>query len=154
MMTDDDLLQMLRAEERDSIAYMGGLLSEMRRRNEYYYLGLAKGELAAPTIPGRSSVVSTDVSDTVEWMLPSLLKIFAAGEDAVEFEPNGPEDVKGAQQATDYCNYLFYRRNPGFDVLYTGIKDSLIQKVGIIKVWWISESLMPVYSTSKPGLRR
>ena len=82
MMTDDDLLQMLRAEERDSIAYMGGLLSEMRRRNEYYYLGLAKGELAAPTIPGRSSVVSTDVSDTVEWMLPSLLKIFAAGEDA------------------------------------------------------------------------
>lgn len=135
-MNDAELSATIERELSDSIAYMGGKLSEMRRRNEYYYLGLAKGELAATGIPGRSSVVSTDVSDTVEWMMPSLMKIFAAGEDAVEFAPQGPEDEQMVKQATDYCNYIFYRRNPGFETLYTWIKDSLIQKVGIVKIWW------------------
>jgi hypothetical protein len=134
--SDEQLKAITDAEIRSSIAYLGGKLSEYRRRNEYYYLGLAKGELAPPTIAGRSQAVSTDVADTVEWMLPGLLKIFAAGENAVEFAPQGPEDERAAQQATDFVNYVFHRQNPGFQILYTWFKDALIQKAGIVKVWW------------------
>ena len=54
----------------------------------------------------------------------------------VVFEPHGPEDVKSAQQATDYVNYVFMRDNPGWDILYTWFTDALLQKNGIIKVWW------------------
>jgi len=133
---DPELLAITDSEMRQAIAYMGGKLSEQRRRNEYYYLGLAKGELAPPSIDGRSSVVATDVADTVEWMLPSLLKTFAATDSAVEFAPTQPQDEAAAKQATDVVNYVFHKQNPGFQLLYTWFKDALLQKVGVLKVWW------------------
>jgi hypothetical protein len=135
-MTDDELVTLVNKEKTISIAYDSGRLSEMRRRAEYYYLGEAKGELAPPEIEGRSAVVSTDVSDTIEWMLPSLLKIFTAGDNAVEFTPQRQEDEESAKQATNYINYVFYKQNPGFQILYTWFKDALLQKNGILKVWW------------------
>lgn len=134
--TDDQLRAITDAEMRASVAYMSGKLSEQRRRNEYFFLGLPKGELAPPAIEGRSQVVDTSVRDTVEWMLTSLVKMFVGGDKAVEFAPRGPEDEKSAEQATDYVNYVFYAQNPGYQLLYTAIKDALIQKNGVLKVWW------------------
>jgi hypothetical protein len=54
----------------------------------------------------------------------------------VEFEPQKQEDERKAQSATDYCNYLYFRVNNGHRITYTAFKDSLLQKVGIVKVWW------------------
>lgn len=134
--SDDELRALTDSEIRASVAYLGGKLSEQRRRNEYYYLGLPKGELAPPEIPGRSQVVDTSVRNVIEWMLPSLLKIFTSGDNAVEFTPRHPKDEAASKQATDYINYVFYQQNPGFQLLYTWFKDALIQKAGILKVWW------------------
>ena len=134
--TEEQLKAITDQEIRQSLGYMGGKLSEARRKAEYYYLGLPKGDLSPPEIEGRSSVVSTDVADTIEWMLPSLLKIFTAGDNVVEFSPQMENDEEAAKQATDYVNYVFYRQNPGFQLLYTWFKDALLQKTGILKVWW------------------
>jgi hypothetical protein len=68
------------------------------------------------------------VQDTVEWILPALLKIFTSTDQAVSFDPVQAEDVEGAQQATDSCNYVFYKQNDGFLVLYTAFKDALTVK--------------------------
>jgi hypothetical protein len=54
----------------------------------------------------------------------------------VRFEPVGPEDEAAAQQETDYVNHVFMQQNPGFMILYSFIKDALLSKVGIVKVWW------------------
>lgn len=134
--TEDQLKAITDQEIRQSLGYMGGKLSEQRRKAEYYYLGLPKGDLSPPEVEGRSTVVSTDVSDTVEWMLPALLKIFTAGDNVVEFAPQQQNDEQAAKQATDYVNYVFYRQNTGFQTLYTWFKDALLQKSGILKVWW------------------
>jgi hypothetical protein len=53
----------------------------------------------------------------------------------VRFEPVGPED-EAARQETDYVNHVFMQQNPGFMILYSFIKDALLSKVGIVKVWW------------------
>jgi hypothetical protein len=135
-MTDDELGTIVDAELRQSIAYMGGRLSEMRRKAEYYYLGEAVEDLAPPPVPDRSAVVSTDVSDAIEWTLPALMEIFTAGDDVVEFQERRPEDVAGAQQTTEVCNYVLYQQNPGWAILHDWIKDALLQKNGILKVWW------------------
>ena len=45
---------------------------------------------------GESQVVTSDVYDVVEGMLPTLLKIFTASDDAVEFQPDGEEDEEAA----------------------------------------------------------
>jgi hypothetical protein len=47
-----------------------------------------------------------------------------------------PEDEAAARQETDYVNHVFMQQNPGFMILYCFIKDALISKVGIVKVWW------------------
>jgi hypothetical protein len=147
-MTESELKAILSAEISDSIGHIGGELSEQRRKALDYYLGQPFGN----EIEGRSKVVSTDVSDTIEWILPSLLRIFTAGDDVVRYEPTGPEDDEVARQATEYANWIFNRDNPGFLILYTIMKDALLQKNGIGKVWWedAEEERREVYRQKTP----
>lgn len=134
--SEDDLKAITDQEIRNAVGYPGGKLSEARRKALYYYEGLPKGDLSPPEIEGRSTVVSTDVADTIEWMLPALLKIFTAGNNVVEFSPQNQDDEESAKLATEFINYIFYRQNPGFQILYTWFKDALLQKNGILKIWW------------------
>ena len=97
-----------------------------------YYLGEKFGN----EIDGRSEIVTTDVRDTIEYIMPSLMRIFTTHHNIAEFEPQGPEDVQMAEQATNYVNYVFNKQNNGFKVLYDVFKDALISKTGIIKHYW------------------
>lgn len=134
--TDDELLTRVDQELRQAQDYMGGKLAVQRRKALQYYMAQPEGDLAAPEIDGRSSVVSTDVSDTVEWLLPSLLKIFTASDRVVSLTPRKPGFEQAAEDATDYLNWIFSTKNDGFRCLYTMFKDALISKTGVLKVWW------------------
>ena len=68
-MTEDELRALTDSEMRRSVGYWGGKLAEQRRKAEYYYLGLPKGDLTPPEVEGRSQVVSPDVRNTIEAML-------------------------------------------------------------------------------------
>lgn len=136
-LTEDELKAITDSEIRQSIGGMsGGRLSEQRRRAEYYYLGLAKGDLSPPEIDGRSNFVDTTVRNQIEWMIPSLMKTFCSGDEVVQFTPTKPNDNENAKNATEYINYLFFKKNDGYTVLQTAIRDALLQKAGIIKIWW------------------
>jgi hypothetical protein len=134
-MTSLDLKAMLASEKADALASMASAkLAEDRSDAMDYYLGDMSRDM--PAQDGRSKAVSTDVAEAVEGMLPSLMDIFAGSDEVVRFEPVGPEDEAAAQQETDYVNHVFMQQNPGFMVLYSFVKDALLQKVGIVKVWW------------------
>jgi hypothetical protein len=135
-LTDDEVKALVDAEMRLAVGYFGGKLAQMRQRSEYYFLGEAKGDLSPPEIEGRSQVVDTTVRNTILWMKPALIKTFCAGEKVVEFTPTQDGDEDKAEQATDYCNYLFYKQNPGYQIVDTWFTDALLQKNGIVKVWW------------------
>ena len=60
---------------------------------------------------GRSKVNDRTVFETVQWIMPSMMRIFAGGENVVEFEPVGPEDEEIAEQESDYLNYMVTQRN-------------------------------------------
>ncbi|NPU12304.1 hypothetical protein HL667_21110 [Bradyrhizobium sp. 83012] len=134
-MTTSDLKSMLAAEKADALAAISAArLAEERADAMDYYLGNMKKDM--PTQEGRSRAVSTDVADTVEGLMPHLMDIFAGSDEVVRFEPVGPEDEAAAAQETDYVNHVFMQQNPGFMVLYSFIKDALLSKVGVVKVWW------------------
>lgn len=120
-MPDDDLLELLNQKEQAAAHYVHGNLGNEREASlrEYYRLPYGNEE------EGWSQIVASDVQDTVEWILPALLKTFTSTDKAVEFEPVTAADVEGAEQATDACNYVFYKQNNGFLILYTAIKDML-----------------------------
>jgi hypothetical protein len=127
-----EIVAILDRELRASSGYIGGEIVSRRKRSLEYYLGKPFGNEQE----GRSQVVSTDVSDTVESLMPSLMRIFTAGDRVFECDPVGVEDEEVAKQATDYLNYIFYKDNNGFSALYAAFKDALIQKNGILKVYW------------------
>jgi hypothetical protein len=130
-----ELKSLIAAEYSDALAANESAdLTYERARAMDYYLGRMDEEM--PALEGRSSTVSTDVSDVIEGLMPNLMDIFAGSDEVVRFEAVGPEDEDAAQQETDYVNHVFMQQNPGFMVLYTFIKDALLSKVGIVKVWW------------------
>ena len=130
--TEEELVTRIRGEITNSLGYMGDTISQQREQAMQYYYGLPFGN----EVDGRSQFVDTTVADTIEWIKPSLMRVFASGDEMVKFNPVGPEDVAMAAQATDYVNYVFTRDNPGWEILYSWFTDALLSKNGIVKVWW------------------
>lgn len=130
-----ELRAMLQSEKSDALAGMqADKLSSQRAEALRYYMGDLTKDL--PTEQGRSRAISSDVADTIDGMMPQLMDVFVGGDEIVTFNPVGPEDEDAADQESDYVNHVFMQQNPGFLILYSMIKDALLSKVGIVKVWW------------------
>lgn len=139
-LTDDALKALANLELRNAVGYFGGKLADQRRKAEVYYLGLPQLDLTPPEIDGRSTFVATVVRNTIMSMMPQLMAKFVGDEQVVEFEPAQQGDEDRAQQCTDYLNYLFMKKNNGHAICSTWFNDALLQKNGIIKVWWDTRS--------------
>jgi hypothetical protein len=131
-MDETELQGIVSGELEDAVSYIDSDVSPIRAKGTEYY----RGDPFGNEEDGRSQVVAMEVRDTVSAMLPSLMKVFFSSENVVEYVPRGPEDVAGAQQATDYANYVFSADNNGFMTTYALFKDSLVRKCGIAKYWW------------------
>ena len=131
-MAESTLQAIVKEEIHTAIGFVGGDISEDRRRAMDYYLGDPFGNEQE----GRSAVVSSDVQDTIEAVMPDLVEIFAGGDIVVRYEPENPEDEEFAKQATEYANYIWNKDNDGFGVTHDWIKDALLQKNGVIKIYW------------------
>lgn len=130
-----DVQAFVNSEKQNALAAIqAAKLMEERADSMDYYLGRMEKDMPVPE--GRSEAVSTDVADAVEGILPNLMDIFAGSDEVMCFEPVGPEDEDAAAQETDYINHVFMQQNSGFMVLYSFIKDALLSKTGIVKVWW------------------
>jgi len=131
VITDDDIRRRIEDEVTEALGY-GDELSQQRAEAMAYYYGSEMGN----EVEGRSHYVDSTVQDSIEWIKPSLMRVFASGDELVQFQPTNPNDVEGAKQATDYVNYVLQSQNNGWEILYNWFTDALLQKNGIIKVWW------------------
>jgi hypothetical protein len=130
--SEEELQNIITAEIQDAEEYIDDIISPQRALAGQYY----KGEPFGNEEEGRSQAISMDVRDTVQAMMPSIMRVFFAANNVVEFAPNGPEDVENAAQATEYVNYCLTRDNNLFNECHSTFKDALIRKNGIMKVWW------------------
>jgi hypothetical protein len=131
-MSDEKLQGILRNEIDDAVDFIDNIVSPVRARATEYY----RGEPYGDEEDGRSQVVSMDVRDTVQAIMPSLMRVFTSSDETVEFAPRSAEDVPNAMQATEYVNYIFHSDNNGFLELHSAFKDALIRKNGILKFYW------------------
>lgn len=131
-MDDIEFQSIVSGEIEQAINFHDAEFTADRIRLMDYYLGEPFGNEQE----GRSQVIATEVADTIEQIMPSLMRIFASSDETVSFVPRGPEDVQAAQQATDYCNFVFNDDNEGFLVLHNWMKDALLQKLGVVKTSW------------------
>jgi len=140
---DEELLTRLREESEGSLgAHEGALFDDIKKLNDYYH-----GRPYGDEMQGRSQFVTREVYETVESLMPYLVRVFFSSDKAAVFEPEDEDDVEAANQETEYVNWVFYRDNPGFKVGYTWLKDGLMNKVGYIKI--SRESPEPITTTYK-----
>ena len=130
---NEDLTGTVSSAIDDAVDYIVNTISPLRATAIEYYQGLPFGNEE----DGRSQVVSRDVHDTIADIMPSLMRIFFSTENVVEFVPFGKEDVKTAEQATDFINKIVLNQdNDGFTTFYNAFKDALLCKNGIVKYYW------------------
>ena len=136
VMDDSTIDSILQRHIQNSTNWMGSQISTSQARAMQFYLGLPEGELSPPGIQGRSQIVDTTVSDQIEWLMPQLMEIFFASGNIVRFSPRKPGDEAAAEQMTHLVNYIINDVNPGFQFFLDWFKNSLLNKVGVAKVWY------------------
>jgi hypothetical protein len=130
-MKEDEIQGAVKAAIEAAIDYVDTDIREDRERAQKYF----DGAVDLSHEEGRSKVVSTKVRDVVRGAKPGLMRVFLNNDKFVEFIPKSSEDVANAEQATAYTHWVFDKAG-GYNVLSNAIHDSLVKKVGIVKVWW------------------
>ncbi len=133
-MDETEVQAVVAAELTDAVNFIDLEIGNLRARATEYYFGDPFGDEEE----GRSQVVSMDVRDTVQAILPSLMRIFFSSENVVQYVPRSAEDVAMAEQATDYVRYILNEDNNGFVLFHSIFKDALVRKTGVCK-WWVDE---------------
>ena len=129
MLTDSELAKICQQEISTST---GSDLEDERSTALDYYLAEPYGD----EVEGRSQVRTTEVRDTIQSILPSLMRIFRDADNLFEFEPVGPEDVEQAEQESDRVSYAYFKQNDSFLNTASFVTDALLSKTGILKAWW------------------
>ncbi len=129
-MTDAELVAAIEQQEQAGTAH-GVLQADRLEALDRYY-----GRPMGNEVVGRSQVVARDSFDTVEWLKPQLADIFTSGEEIISFSPRSAQDVKGAEQETDYINHQITQKNNWFEIWYNWTHDALVEKNGYVKAYW------------------
>ncbi len=131
MLSDSEINAIVSAEENDALDF-DGEISDKRQ----YLLDRYNGRPFDKVPEGNSQAMTSEVADTVESMLPSLLRQFTQSKDPAIFTAETAEGDDEADQKTKYCSWVFYRDNQGVRILHDMFKDALLQYFGVVKVCW------------------
>jgi hypothetical protein len=131
-MDNNTLKGILESEIDNSLGFIETETTDERRKALQYYNREAYGN----EVEGRSSIVTGEVAEVVDGALPQLLRVFTSSDEMVRFEPKGAGDEEKAKQATEYVNWVLNHDNSGVILFHNWFKDALLQKNGIVKVYW------------------
>lgn len=128
----NQLKGILDSEIENALGFVETETTDARRKALEYY----NREPYGNEVEGRSSIVTGEVAEVVDGALPQLLRIFTSSDELVRFEPKTAGDEDKAKQATEYANWVLSHDNQGTILFHNWFKDALLQKNGVVKVYW------------------
>ena len=130
----NDALPLIADMVRDSERHADDLSKDRLRAIEYY-----QGKMVdTPADDGRSQMTTRDVRANIKKVLPSIMRTILGATEVVEFLPVGEDDEAGAEQSSDYINYVVIPETNARKAIYDAIHDALLLRNGILK-WWFEE---------------
>lgn len=136
-MDEDSFNTFVGNEIRDALGYIDSEIAPERELNYNYFMGKMDD---VPPVPNRSAVVVRVVSDYIGFMLPSLLRTMISGKKVIEYRAKGKADAQAAREATAFVNEVVLRMDNQIEnECYGWGFDALVNKVGVLKVWWEEE---------------
>jgi hypothetical protein len=157
-MNDEELLSLIGTYEKSSLGSnvstgptVGGSIKPAGQQmttleiDRYNALNAYYARPIGNEVEDRSQIVLPELRDTVEWIMPQLMRMFAAGKPC-QFDPENPEDDDQAEIETEVVNHVFMKQNPGFFILHDFFKDALLLRNGYVNTYWLKERKSSVES--------
>lgn len=122
--------QKIKALLKNCVGYDGDELASNRKGAYDYYFQRPRGD----EVPGRSTVVSGDVSSMVEGNLAEMVEPLT-GKRIAEFCAYDQQDVEQAQCESDCVHEMLFKRQNGFVEVTAAVKDALLLRNCIVKIY-------------------
>ncbi len=135
----DDVITDLGFRVEQAWQFMVSEFSQDWETAELYFSGRSD----MPTTPGRSSMVKTEVRDTIRAIMPNVMRILLHARKPVIYLPSNIKQAAFVDQQSMWITQEFYK-NGGYMQLYSAILESLKMKSGPLKCWW-QENPKPEY---------
>ena len=129
-MSDDDIQKAVNTQLRVATGWDEDDVTEARELALDYYFMRARGD----EVTGRANVISGDLSAMVDAVLSQMLAAFET-DNLVDFEADSEGDEDQAQLESDTVNHFVMKANNGYMAFLEAIKDALLERNGVIKVW-------------------
>lgn len=131
-LTPSEIVAAVEAEEALCTDGRTGELQAERTDAMDRYRGVPLGN----EVEGRSQVVDKSILDTIEWIMPSLIRVFLGGDAIGEFQARGPEDEEAAKAETEVCDWYITEKNDIFSQINATLRDALLLKNGYCVGYW------------------
>mgnify|MGYP001213532732 CR=1 FL=1 len=138
-LTEDDLLKILKDEETDAASYYDSELADAQAKAMDRFHARPFGD----EIEGRSKVVTHDVEDTINWVMPKLMRAFMEADELISVDDPATDDAANTKSAATYLKHIFFKDNDGETELYDFCFDALLQRVGVMRVAWTDPEPKP-----------
>ena len=142
MALDDRQILNIISEELQQSA--GGNENDMIDSNRQAALATYLGQPDGREVEGRSSIISTDVADAIEWIMPEIVKAFTQNNEVVTFDSEFDGDELQAELESQYVYDILMKDNNGFVIIHQFVKDCLMQKNGFLKVFYEKDDVESV----------
>lgn len=100
-------------------------------------------------VENHSQIVIPELRDTVLWIMPQLMRMFAASREIFRFDAEGANDKDAAQLETQVINHVIMNENPGFLILYDYFWDALMLHNGYVEVYYDTKKRTKVETYSQ-----
>src|SRR5215469_9184176 len=130
-MTEDEIQRVLTINFREARIYDERL--QLARAASFR---LYNGEPMGDEEPGRSQLVLTEVKDSINAVMPTVMRVFTGTNKPVEFLPYRDGDEGEARQAQDYVEHVTFVENEGWRCLHDAATDAFQLKAGWIHWFW------------------
>lgn len=138
-LTEEQLLSILKDEEADAASFYSSELADVQTQAMNRYHARPFGD----EIEGRSKVVDHATEDTINWMMPKLMRALMQADELVSCEDPASDDQGQAKCAADYLRHIFFKDNDGETIVHDFAFDALLQRVGNIRVTWADPQPKP-----------
>lgn len=134
MLNEMQIETIITALEKDAIGYSGE--GSDIQTNRALLLDRYNRQPFGDEIEGQSQVQTSDVFDTVEAMLPNLIRLFMQGRTIAKFRATNAQSEKEAEEKTKFANWVFQSQHDPLYLIHSYCKDALLQYTGTLKTYW------------------
>lgn len=132
-MDEEQLIAILKEEESAAASYHDSEIAKSQAEAMDRYFAQPYGD----EVPNRSRVVTHDIEDLANWIIPHLKRVFTPSDDLISVDDDQTPDHDEVLTSTaQYLAHIFYKKSNGINLIHDFAFNGIVQKLGILRSAW------------------